>query len=150
MDLTRRSSDRWIVDYGDRSEEEAAYYSSPYAWIRERVKPVREQNARLLYRQYWWRHAEGRPGLKRNLEGLSRFIATPMVAKHRVFAWVSANVLPSNLLNVVARDDDMTFGILHSRFHELWALRLGTWLVPETTLVILRRQRLRLSRSHGG
>ena len=29
---------------------------------------------------------------------------------------------------VVARDDDTTFGILHSRFHELWSLRRGTWL----------------------
>ena len=29
---------------------------------------------------------------------------------------------------VVARDDDTTFGILHSRFHEAWSLRLGTSL----------------------
>ena len=29
---------------------------------------------------------------------------------------------------VVARDDDTAFGILHSRFHEVWSLRLGTWL----------------------
>jgi type II restriction/modification system DNA methylase subunit YeeA len=28
----------------------------------------------------------------------------------------------------VFRDDDTTFGILHSRFHESWSLRLGTWL----------------------
>ena len=35
---------------------------------------------------------------------------------------------PINNLIVVARDDDTTFGILHSRFHEAWSLRLGTWL----------------------
>ena len=29
---------------------------------------------------------------------------------------------------MVARDDDTTFGILHSRFHESWSLRLGTSL----------------------
>ena len=29
---------------------------------------------------------------------------------------------------VIARDDDVTFGILHSRFHEAWSLRLGTSL----------------------
>ena len=27
---------------------------------------------------------------------------------------------------MIARDDDATFGILHSRFHEIWSLRLGT------------------------
>jgi type II restriction/modification system DNA methylase subunit YeeA len=31
-------------------------------------------------------------------------------------------------LIAIARDDDITFGILHSRFHESWSLRLGTWL----------------------
>jgi len=28
----------------------------------------------------------------------------------------------------IVRADDVTFGILHSRFHELWSLRLGTSL----------------------
>ena len=28
----------------------------------------------------------------------------------------------------IARADDTTFGILHSRFHELWSLRMGTSL----------------------
>ena len=28
---------------------------------------------------------------------------------------------------VVARDDDTTFGILHSRFHECWSLRRCSW-----------------------
>lgn len=32
------------------------------------------------------------------------------------------------MLIVTARSDDLTFGILHSRFHELWSLRLGTSL----------------------
>ena len=40
---------------------------------------------------------------------------------------------------VIARDDNTTFGILHSRFHELWSLRMGTSLedrpryTPSTT-----------------
>lgn len=46
---------------------------------------------------------------------------------------------PTNLLDAIARDDDTTFGILHSRFHELWSLRMGTSLedrpryTPSTT-----------------
>ena len=36
--------------------------------------------------------------------------------------------LPDHQLIVIARNDDMTFGILHSRFHEMWSLRLGTSL----------------------
>ena len=33
-----------------------------------------------------------------------------------------------NVIDVVARDDDTTFGILHSRLHEIWSLRMGTSL----------------------
>ena len=62
------------------------------------------------------------------LDGLPRYIATPTVAKHRLFVWLDSRVCPDHQLIVVARDDDTTFGILHSRFHEAWSLRLGTWL----------------------
>lgn len=36
--------------------------------------------------------------------------------------------MPRLPIIVIARDDDTTFGILHSRFHEAWSLRLGTSL----------------------
>jgi len=36
--------------------------------------------------------------------------------------------LPDKALIVIARSDDTHFGILHSRFHELWSLALCTWL----------------------
>lgn len=59
---------------------------------------------------------------------LWRYIATSMVAKHRVFCWLPVKALPANLLIVVAREDDYFFGVLHSVAHERWALRLGTQL----------------------
>ena len=51
-----------------------------------------------------------------------------MVAKHRVLAWMPAIQIPENLCVAITRADDTTFGILHSRFHELWSLRMGTSL----------------------
>ena len=62
------------------------------------------------------------------LDGLSRYIVTPRVAKYRLFVWLDARVCPDSATIAFARDDDTTFGVLHSRFHELWSLRLGTWL----------------------
>ena len=60
--------------------------------------------------------------------GFRRHIVTPTVAKHRLFVWTEPAVCPDHQLIAIARDDDTTFGILHSRFHEAWSLRLGTWL----------------------
>jgi type II restriction/modification system DNA methylase subunit YeeA len=61
-------------------------------------------------------------------EPLARYIGTSMVAKHRFFCWLDVEVLPANLLIVFARQDDYFFGVLHSRAHEVWSLRMGTWL----------------------
>ena len=129
MDLTRRPAGNWIVDFGeDMGETEAAFYEAPFAHIVEHVKPVRLGRRRERHRRYWWRHGETRPGMWRALDGLPRFIATPTVSKHRLFVWLDAGVCPDHQLIVIARDDDVTFGILHSRFHEAWSLRMGTSL----------------------
>ena len=129
MDLTRRPRGKWIVDFGwTMSETEAALYEAPFQWIKERVHPMRQKNRREAYRLSWWRHVEPRPGVWRTLEGFSRYIITPRVAKHRLFVWSHRAVCPDSAVIAIARDDDTTFGILHSRFHELWSLRLGTWL----------------------
>jgi type II restriction/modification system DNA methylase subunit YeeA len=48
-----------------------------------------------------------------------------MTAEHRVFYWLSYPVLPDNNLVVVTKDDDVTFGILSGRFHELWSTARG-------------------------
>ena len=66
--------------------------------------------------------------MRRKITSLSRFVVTPEVSKHRAFAWVNTSVVPDKNLCVIARSDDTTFGILHSRFHELWSLRLCTYL----------------------
>ena len=62
------------------------------------------------------------------LEPLRRFIGTPRLAKHRLFVWLSPPTLPDSQVVAIARDDDYAFGVLHSRAHELWSLRMGTWL----------------------
>ena len=129
MDVTRRPADKWIVDFGwDMVREEAALYEAPYRHAREHVYPMRQRNRRESYRERWWRHVEPRQGMWRALAGLSRYIVTPTVAKHRLFVWLDAGICPDHQLIVIARDDDTTFGIVHSRFHEAWSLRLGTWL----------------------
>ena len=129
MDLTRRPAGKWIVDFGwTISEGDAALYEEPFRWVQEQVYPKRQENRREAYRVYWWRHVEPRQGMWQALDVLSRYVGTTLVSKHRVFTWFDVRVCPSNTVIVIARDDDTTFGILHSRFHEIWSLRLGTSL----------------------
>ena len=129
MAITRRPADKWIVDFGwTMVKEEAALYEAPFQYTQEHIYPIRQRNRRESYRLNWWRHVEPRQGMWKALGGLSRYIVTPNYAKHRVFDWLDPRVCPANTLIVIARDDDTTLGILHSRFHEVWSLRKGTSL----------------------
>ena len=129
MDVTRRPAGKWIVDFGEAmSESDAALYEAPFAHVAEHVRPMRQRGRHKARARFWWRHVSPGPETWRKLDALSRYIATPRVAKHRLFMWLDAGICPDSQLIVTARDDDTTFGILHSRFHEAWSLRLGTSL----------------------
>ncbi len=129
LDITRRPRGMHIVDFGTSMvREEAALYQAPFEHVREHVQPARVGNKRAAYAERWWLHVEPRSGMRAALAGLRRYIATPNLTKHRLFVWLEPPTLPDHQLIVIARDDDYTFGILHSRVHELWALRMGTQL----------------------
>jgi hypothetical protein len=129
MDVTRRTRDTWIIDFGAAmSEAQAALFEAPFEFAARVIKPFRQTNNREAYRLAWWRHGEARPGLRALIAPLPRYIVTPEVAKHRLFGWAPSSVLPDKNLQCTPRADDATLGTLHSRLHELWSLRMGTSL----------------------
>ena len=128
LDVVRRNRDFWIIDFGTKSEAEAARFALPFAWVSEKVAPERAKSRADKERREWWKLARAASAHRSRLSKLTRYIATPEVTKHRVFAWLASAYVPDKNLVCFARDDDTTFGILHSRFHEAWALRLGTSL----------------------
>ncbi len=66
--------------------------------------------------------------MRRALAGLPRFLCTPRHSKYRLFVWLDGSTLPDSANIAFARGDDYFFGVLHSRVHELWSLRMGTFL----------------------
>jgi type II restriction/modification system DNA methylase subunit YeeA len=129
LDILRRPRNYWIIDFGyDMSQEKASRYGQPFAKIQWEVFPLRSKVKRKSYREYWWLHAEPVIEMRRRVKGLSRFLVTTTVSKYRIFAWLSRPTLPDHQLVAFARDDGYFFGVLHSRFHEVWALKLGTRL----------------------
>jgi len=66
--------------------------------------------------------------MREAIDSLDRFIVTPAVSKYRLFAWLRESAHPDHALVVFARADDYFFGVLHSKLHEVWSLRMGTSL----------------------
>jgi type II restriction/modification system DNA methylase subunit YeeA len=129
MDITRRPRGMFVIDFGaTRTEADAALYEIPFEYLHEHVYPRRRENNRRSYGNKWWLHGEPRPEMRERLAPLNRYIATPGVAKHRLFVWRTCEVLPDHAVFVFAREDDYFFGVLHSRIHEVWARAQGTQL----------------------
>lgn len=128
-DITRRPEDRWIIFFDAASTETvAALFEAPFGYVSQAVRPFRAKRDNEELNRHWWRLWRSRPDLFAATASLKRIIITPRVSKHRLFVWRDASVVPDSATVAIARDDDTTFGILHSRFHELWALRMGTWM----------------------
>ena len=127
-DVVRRPRGEWVLDFGALLEDAAALFEAPFAHASRHIRPVRLQSKTEKNREFWWRFERRRPEMYAAFARLPRYVATSAVAKHRLFVWLASSVLPDHALIVTARADDTTFGLLHSRFHELWSLRMCTWM----------------------
>ena len=127
-DITSRSRGMWVVDFNRREHVEASLFELPFQHVQLHVKPMRANNPRPVRRDRWWIHGEHGGGWRAASAQINRYISTSQVSKHRFFVWQPTIVWPHQTVISFARADDTTFGILHSRFHELWSLRMGTSL----------------------
>jgi len=97
-------------------------YPEVYQHLLINVKPERDVNNRATYRENWWIFGEPRGDLRPALKGLTRYIATVETAKHRVFQFLGAEILPDNKLVCLAFEDAAILGIVQSEVHRNWYL----------------------------
>ena len=126
-DLTKRRESRYCIDFYGLEEDDAQRDFPPcFQKVLDEVKPFREQVKRKAHRDRYWLYGEVRPGMRSALRGLSRYVATSEVSKHRYFVLLdSTGTLADGSLAVVTIDDLFYFGILSSRVHIRWAFAQG-------------------------
>jgi hypothetical protein len=116
---------RWIIDFADRTLEEAMGYPAALAMVRDRVKPIRDRNRDRGFREQWWKHGRSRGELRTAIAGLARFITANEYGKRIVFAWQGPEVCPNNKTVAIASADDAVLGVLLSRPFAAWIVRWG-------------------------
>jgi hypothetical protein len=125
-DLTNKPRGVHVIDLFGRSETDAREHTPMiYQHLLTTVKPLRDQNSRESYKRNWWILGEPQPALRKQVDGLPRFIVTPVTAKHRFFLLIESVTLPDQALNVIASGDAFHLGILSSSIHVCWALAAG-------------------------
>ncbi len=125
-DLTDRPRDVLVIDtIGLTANDLRRQFPAVFQWLIERVKPERDLVRRKSIRDNWWLHAWSRNTFRPALDSIPRFIATGQVAKHRVFQFLSASVLPDDKLIAIATKDALHLGVLSAAVHVQWALASG-------------------------
>ncbi len=117
---------RYVINFGDLSEEEAWRWPDLMKIVEEKVKPGRLQQNREIRARYWWRFGETTPALFDAIHGLDRVLANSQVSPHLSFARLPANWVYSHALNVFAISDFSGFCVLQCRPHEVWARLLAS------------------------
>lgn len=132
-DVTSRPRDVWLIDLPLGLDEiDASLFVRPFEHVETTPdsdgKIIKELRAELGDRAgpRWWEQHWPRPEMRARISAVRRYIVTPETAQYRLFVWLSLPTLPDKNLVVIPREDDTTFGILHSRFHEIWAIRKGS------------------------
>jgi hypothetical protein len=128
-DLTYRPRGVMVIDLdGLTAGDVRQRFPEVYQHLLVHVKPERDRNNEEHRRTNWWLFGRKNTLMRGFTAGLPRYIATVETAKHRVFQFLDASILPDNKLLAIGLDDAFSLGVLSSRIHVIWSLRAGGWL----------------------
>ncbi len=124
----RQQPSRWIIDFVSAPLEGANRYPAALDVVREHVKPGRERNRRAARRRRWWLFGEQAVGMRKAIDGQSRWIASLAFGKRLHLSWQDKWTCPSGKIYIFAFEDDYSMGILLSHGHGAWSWAQGATL----------------------
>jgi len=122
--------DRYVINFGDMTLEQAETWPDLIAIVREKVKPERDKlrnnpDGRRL-KQTWWQPGRRRPELYAAIAPLDRCLVTACVSKHLCFSFQPTDRVFSHQLYALPLPGYAPFAILQSRVHEVWVRLLSS------------------------
>ncbi len=125
-DLLQHPRDVMVIDLLGLEEREVRQrFPEVYEYLLREVKPDRDKNRRDSYKRNWWIFGEPRVELRPAMKGITRFIGSAEISKHRVFQFIDGSIIPDNRIVVLAHENAFCLGVVQSRTHVEWALRTG-------------------------
>lgn len=121
-DIVGRGKNEWIVDFFGHSMVEAGLFEAPFSEIENALLKSRAGNRDPRQLKNWWLFRRSGEQARSVLVGKQRILSTGLVTKHRVFRWLDTAMIPDTRVILIDSQSDITFGILSSKFHEVWSL----------------------------
>lgn len=122
--------DRYVIDFGEMTLEQAEAWPDLIAIVREKVKPDRDKlkdNADgRRRRQNWWQWGQRTRALDSILKPDGKCIVCSQVTKHLMWSWQPADRVFSHTTVVIPLGSASLLAVVQSRPHERWARALGS------------------------
>jgi hypothetical protein len=127
-----QSHHRFVIHFGQMSEDEARQWPDLMAIVERKVKPERDKLADNAdgrrRRQYWWQWGRYTPALYEAIRPLKRVLACSQVSAKHCIGLQPIDRIFAHTLNVFVHDSLDFFAVLQSSAHELWARFFGSSL----------------------
>ena len=116
---------RFVINFGDRSEEECwRAWPGLMAIVEHKVKPIRiTKNAKKYPRMVheWWKYWNPRVELHAAIAGLDRVLVISRITSAFAFTFLPAGIVYNEKTVVFPYAQSAPFAVLQSRTHEVWA-----------------------------
>lgn len=122
------STDKWIIDFNERSQSEAARYSLPFSHVETYVRPERARNSDKSRREVWWRFTRPAPGLRAAIAGLDWVACIRQTSPTLQPLRVRTGSIFDQTMTVMASDSFAFLAIISSSIHVVWVIQRGVTL----------------------
>jgi hypothetical protein len=125
-----QSPSRWVIQFDERTEEEARAYPDCFEILERKVKPERIiKDAKKYPRMVneWWKFWNNRQELTRAIAPHERVMVIARVSKYIVIAILQPSIVFHEKTVVFSFDHpEQYFPVLSSSFHEYWAWKYSS------------------------
>ena len=119
---------RYVISFGEMSEEEARRWPDLMRIVEEKVKPERMRQKDEGGREKWWQFLRPRGELQDATRGMERVLVNALYGPYLSLVFLPARQVFTNKLNIMPFDTYAPFAVLQSRAHEVWARAFSSTL----------------------
>jgi hypothetical protein len=117
------TTDRYIIDFTFLDGDEIKKFSDVYNYAHSTVHPAKVNNPKKSEREKrrWWLYRTEVLEMRKQLQGMDKYIAISRHSPAAVFTFLDANVVPDSGITVITYSDNYHFGVMQSSIHEAWS-----------------------------
>ncbi len=116
-----QGSERFVINFLNRTESEASEYKEPFSLVLAKVHPDRLIQKNASAKKYWWRYYRYSYECYSKLYKIEFCFVAAATTKYLNFSAIKTNYVFLNTLYVFTTDRYDLYSIVQSTIHEVWA-----------------------------